>query len=877
MDYEALAKQFGGKVVAPPAGGVDYEALAKQFGGQVKQAPSPFSSAVPQLDAQGQIIRQPAPLPSTEPSRGVMDVIAGVPEAALTLGSGAVAGTIAPFVAAGEEIFSGQYGSGTPKTERRAEELTQMFTYQPVSRTGQQIVGTIGEAVEGLGLEAIPVSQGLTAVTLGRPAVKQAVNIAGNEARLAGDAFQSIPAVRQAQEARVAGSFARGPQIDAISLAQKYEIGLDPAIANPTLRNRARAAAVGETDLNLKLSKSNEPKWTAAAKQSLGVGKETPLTNRKVFDDVRARPDISGPYDEVRKIPSIVVDEATISRLDDLKVDALFGDVGQAASVNAFLEALKTDLRAGGSGKKLLDSARQMRKEAQNAYKSKDPLTPEQAMVADAKMAASRVLEEMIDDSIPNVRARDAFANARKKMAETYEIEAATDFGTGKVDPQFFARLVSEGKIPVTGVVEDLGRIVANFPEIARIGAQSTSPWARLSRASLGGTLGGLVGLATGGPMGVPIGIAAGAGIGDITRRVAVNRMLTPGYQRSRAVPRDFRPQAPVNALRPVEPGQSNIVPFDPRMAPNFIFVRPDPDVRVGMQAGGPAQLPAPSAEGTIAALRAEDARRAAMSRQMGDAQEAQVAAAEAATPRQSAGSGVAFELDPVTGRLRPVQGGVQTPESTSVRLAPLSDTTLADLAAEAAQPPRKVLVGGKTQELGSRAPTVGGVEFNLDPATGRLTPVPASAPPSQTPGSSLSSAADKLSRGQRFALTADEMVAWNKTSVELAELMPGMKALSQKAIAEKMMDRKWVESALKKAVEKEEAFKLIERQSKDMQMVQQARIARESLMDAVEALQEALSRPRAKEAARTKGQGPKTRAAKNQLGQIETLNKLID
>ena len=106
---------------------------------------------------------------------------------------------------------------------------------------------------------------------------------------------------------------------------------------------------------------------------------------------------------------------------------------------------------------------------------------------------------------------------------------------------------------------------------------------------------------------------------------------------------------------------------------------------------------------------------------------------------------------------------------------------------------------------------------------------------------------------------------------------MPGMKALTQKAIAEKMMDRQWVASAIKKAAEKEEAFKLIERQSKDMQMIQQARIARESLMDAVETLQEALSRPRAKEGARAKGQGPKTLAAKNQLSQIETLNKLID
>jgi hypothetical protein len=44
-----------------------------------------------------------------------------------------------------------------------------------------------------------------------------------------------------------------------------------------------------------------------------------------------------------------------------------------------------------------------------------------------------------------------------------------------------------------------------------------------------------------------------------------------------------------------------------------------------------------------------------------------------------------------------------------------------------------------------------------------------------------------------------------------------------------------------------------------------------------VETLQEALSQPRAKERARTKSQGPKTLAAKNQLSQIETLNKLID
>jgi hypothetical protein len=48
-------------------------------------------------------------------------------------------------------------------------------------------------------------------------------------------------------------------------------------------------------------------------------------------------------------------------------------------------------------------------------------------------------------------------------------------------------------------------------------------------------------------------------------------------------------------------------------------------------------------------------------------------------------------------------------------------------------------------------------------------------------------------------------------------------------------------------------------------------------LMDTLETLEEALGRIRPKETARAKGQGPKTRAARNNLREIETLNKLID
>ena len=111
---------------------------------QWDDAPSQYGSAVPQLDATGAPIRQEAIPGQRQPSRGVLDFAVGLPEAALTLGSGAIAGAVAPYVAAGEEILSGRYGTGSPETERRAAELTQKYTYQPTSQTGQELVGAAG-------------------------------------------------------------------------------------------------------------------------------------------------------------------------------------------------------------------------------------------------------------------------------------------------------------------------------------------------------------------------------------------------------------------------------------------------------------------------------------------------------------------------------------------------------------------------------------------------------------------------------------------------------------------------------------------------------------------------------------------------------------
>ena len=775
--------------------------------------PSPYGSAVPQLDTQGQLIRQPDAIPGDRTS--MRDVVGGIVETPLSLATGMVAAPVAAVSGVVRSLTGGKYGTqeGVRQGQETAGKVQQALTYQPQTRGGQAAMQTIGEVTDPL--QSIPFAQGSTAAALAPGAIRQAGNIARTEAGALKESIGEIPSVKASKEAKIADSYARGPQIDAAKLAQKHKIALDPAVSNPTAGNRMRSALVGEGELDLKLSSANEPKWTAIAKKDLGLGKETQLTNPKVFDEIRARDDISGPYKVVADIPSIRVPENAFQKLDDLQVTPLFGDTGQAAATNAYLSNLKTQLAEGGSGAKLLKSIQQMRQEAQSVYradKAGTPIDPSARAAADAKMNAARVLEEMIDDNISNIGARDAFIKARTKMAQTYDWERSTDFATGKIDPQVLAKLASEGK-PLSGTAAELAQIAANYPEVSRIGASAKTAIPRLTRAGIGGMTGFLAGSAMGGPV---AGIVAGAALSDIARRVAAKNMLSPSYQAKRAVPKDYRPEAPTaNALRPVEPGQSNIVPFDPRNAlvepeirPNFVFGRGETpvDVQPVPPGSGPRQIGMGTPESTIATLRAEDARRARMAQMA----EAEGLAAEGRAPRAPTSGEVLFDLDPITGQLRPASQGIRgaTPET-------FQDYT-----------------------------------------------------------STLRSATEKLSSGKKFALDAAEKVAFDKTRVDLAEVVPGFKALTDKAIAERMMDRKWIADTVKTAREKAAAFEQIAKQSTDAQLARQAQANRERMLDVAEMMEENLRNLRPD--ASRKQQGPKTRAAKNALIiEAQNLNKL--
>lgn len=242
--------------------------------------------------------------------------------------------------------------------------------------------------------------------------------------------------------------------------------------------------------------------------------------------------------------------------------------------------------------------------------------------------------------------------------------------------------------------------------------------------------------------------------------------------------------EAPVEVLGPGEgPYQPNFV-----MQPNQY----GPRVTTPGFAPGPAQLPAPSAAGTMNALRLEQQRAAGMSRTLGQQAEQQAAAAEAAA-RQPTRGAVELQINPLTG-LPEVATGVK----------------------------------GAT------------------PAT------------FQDFGTTLKSATDKATAGRMFDLTAAEKVAFDKTRIELAEVVPGMKALDDKAIAAKMQDRAWVQDAIGKAQDKARAFQDIAARATTERLRQDALMKREQMMDLLETLEGQFSKARP---VKTGGQGPKTRA----------------
>ena len=729
-------------------------------------------------------------IPTATQPRSMFERVMGNIETLPALAGGAVGGLVAPIAQLGHEMLGGQ--AFTPEGKAAAAKFGQQVSgqfYQPRTPEAQRNVQAVGEFMAPM----VGVPMGALG-DLGRataPATRAIGDVARSEGSLVKGAIAAPLEARAAriQEGRVAQSYANAPTIEAAQAAQRIGAAVNPAVSNPTLANRVKGAMAGPTVVEEKLAKDNVSAVTNKVREDLGVPVNKPLDKTAIET---ALDTASKPYDVVRQMPTLVPDANVIQSIEALRKPASAVAKGKVEASNALINNMLEEVRQGRSGADILTDIRQLRAEANSIYKRRDKglnvPTAAEIAEADTRTGIAKAYEQLIDSNVTDPKTLGDLQAARTKMAQIYDHERALDYGQQKIDPQAYAKMYDERKGNMTGVGADIGKAASVFPSVFTLTPAAEGALPRLSRAGAAGALGAALGSPFG-PMGAAAGLAAGTGTGAIAGGLAAKRIGTPAYQAAHAIPKDYRP--PVNMLRPVEPSvtTNSLVPYNyaqsvvmPGEQPNFVFGRPEAQVTAGMPQGGPAQLAAPSAQGTMNALRTEQARAGEMSRTLGQQAEAAQAAQAAAAPRQPATGGIQFDLDPVTGRLVPTSAGVR----------------------------------GATPEV-----------FQADT------------------GASLKSATDKVAAGQQFAMSAAEKVAWDKTRVDLASVAPEYKSLTPKQLSTKMMDRQWVADTISKIQEKIAAFDEIGKRAQGADAIRAAVVARDKLADTLMTLEETLRPPR--------------------------------
>jgi hypothetical protein len=693
--------------------------------------------------------------------------------------------------------------------------VTETPEYQ--QETARQIMDFIGEnfqkgakwiadktGIPASDVESYMASLGVAAPAIARPVARtvQEVSAPFVEKAVIGAKMPFEPMVQARRERMSLEDYARGPQIDAAKEAQRLGIALSPENIQSTIGTRTLSTIAGEQGSRA-ITDVNKNQVRKVALNELGLPETTQFDSKTPFNN--ARINVAEPYNQVRKLPTMTADASLLSSLNKLRPDeAVIGSERYAKGINAIIDDAVIKTTNGLTGAEVLKNVQTLRQRAQKTYNNK---TADLAAldVADTNLAIATALESMIETNIFNPKLLSQFRDARQKMAKTYAYEAATDFNTGIIDVNKLSR-ITEKDNAMTGDIAALGKIAGNYPDAFAVKpSKGFADTPRIARASIGGATGAAIGSqfgVGGAAFGGLMGTLAGEGIGSL----AASRLASPSYQAGLTL-RDARiPVSQVaTAAQPIPQSQA-IVPYQAPVEvlmpgqgpyqPNFVIQPNQYGPRVGTPgfAPTPPQLTAPSGQGTISGLRAEDVRRSGMSRTLGQQAEAQQAAAEAAT-RQTTRGAVELQINPLTG-----------------------------------------------------APEISAGVRGATPST------------FQDFGTSLQSATNKAALGQTFDFTAAEKVAFDRTRIDLAEIVPGMKSLSDKTIATRILDREFVQDAITKARDKAVAFEQIAARAKTERSKQEAIANRERMLDLAEQMENSLRVARPDLSGKT--QGPKTRAA---------------
>jgi len=693
--------------------------------------------------------------------------------------------------------------------------VTETPEYQ--QEAGRQIMDFIGEnfqkgakwIADKTGIPASDVESYMASLSVAAPAIArpvartiQEVSAPLVEKAVIGAKLPFEERVQARRERLSAEDYARGPQIDAAKEAQRLGIALSPEEIQSSIGTRTISAIAGEQGAKA-ITDVNKNQVRKVALNELGLPETTQFDSKTPFIDARIK--VSEPYSQVRKLPTMTADESLLATFNKLRPDeAIIGSERYAKGINAIIDDAVNKTTKGLTGAEVLKNVQTLRQRAQKTYNNKNADLAA-LDVADTNLAIATALESMIETNIFNPKLLSQFRDARQKMAKTYAYEAATDFNTGIIDVNKLSR-ITEKDNAMTGDIAALGKIAGNYPDAFAVKpSRGFADTPRIARASIGGATGAAIGSqfgAGGAALGGLLGTLAGEGAGSLASRI----IASPGYQAGLSL-RDARiPVSQVaTAAQPIPQSQA-IVPYQAPVEvlgkgqgpyqPNFV-IQPN---EYGPRVTTPGFAPTP--------------------------------------PQLTAPSG---------------QATLSGLRAEDVRRSGMSRTLGQQAEAQQA-----------AAEAASRQPTRGALELQINPLTGApevSTGVRGATPSTfQDFGTSLQSATDKAALGRTFDFTAAEKVAFDRTRVDLAEILPGMKSLSDKTIATRILDREFVQDAITKARDKAVAFEQIATRAKTERSKQEAIANRERMLDLAEQMENSLRVARPDVSGKI--QGPKTRAA---------------
>jgi hypothetical protein len=628
-----------------------------------------------------------------------------------------------------------------------------------------------GGAVNALG-EAVPQALGMIGVK-NAPLISKGVrNVATDTVA---DATKSMAFSKQAaREAASTADWQRAASIEAAKAARSEKIILNPSSVSETTRPLRMAAAGGSAHFNTAASIANKSKWNDMVRSDLGLpltGELSQLT-AKNYDGVRKI--VGKPYDQAASLGKLSPNADILAAIREIDIPEILpaGEIA-AGKMARTTDYVTNQIENGMTGKMAVDTTKTLRREAKQVFesvRSGNRVPSIEIDAAKAKMRMADKVDELISSNISDPKWKSAFDDSRRKMALTYAYERATNLVTRQIDPQVFAQEM-QGRHFLTGNAKKMGEIAANYPEIANVYAERGTTFAMPVRSGAAGTTGFAIGSLYGAPVATSATMATVSALGE---KVYGKRLRSEAAQSKLATPVDRRimptPEAPTFSMGR---GQASDAPVLPKLQLGYT---PSPVKELPVQKGAPV---APSdVTNVVRVPNAVSAERFAE-------QTANVSKSKTRDLRGTSnapGSGMMYDLDPVTGKLVAADRGIK----------------------------------GATPEI-----------WQADT------------------GANLRSASEKVASGKTFDMTAAEKVAWSKTAVDIKSVIPEFSKLTEKQITAKMADRQWVQSTIDKVNQQVEMFAQLEKRSQDRLAQSLARIQREKMMDIAEQLQDALgSRP---------------------------------